>query len=476
MSFTDFLAAHLRRLAAYLIGPAADRPVAGWFTVGDLAMVLTPLALASMGHVALATYARWQRGAAVPAAGNTPATTRRHVVAAASRPLTALVWTYAVYFAAAPLAGRFKPGSEVASARAALDQALNVAAYLMLCWFAYRSTYVIEDRLRHWTSGTARRYDELLLPLLGSWLRIGVVAAGIIVFVTIQELPPRLDIIANRITSIVLIASMALLLLRSVAAGQRLILGRFDTSVADNLRARQVATQLHIILRLVYIMIGLFAVAAVLMLFPTVRHVGTSLLASAGIAGVIVGFAAQKILGNLFAGIQIAMSQTIRQDDVVVVEGEWGRIEEIALTYVVVHLWDDRRLVLPLSYFIEKPFQNWTRTTAALTGSITLWVDYEIDVAAARDALREIIESSALWDRRFWNLQVSDLSEKTVQLRVLASAADSGRSWDLRCEVREKFIAYLQRHHPASLPRSRTELVGTGTSMRETQRQPQESQ
>jgi len=129
-----------------------------------------------------------------------------------------------------------------------------------------------------------------------------------------------------------------------------------------------------------------------------------------------------------------------------------------------------------LSYFIEKPFQNWTRTTAALTGSITLWVDYEIDVAAARDALREIIESSALWDRRFWNLQVSDLSEKTVQLRVLASAADSGRSWDLRCEVREKFIAYLQRHHPASLPRSRTELVGTGTSMRETQRQPQESQ
>jgi small-conductance mechanosensitive channel len=175
---------------------------------------------------------------------------------------------------------------------------------------------------------------------------------------------------------------------------------------------------------------------------------------------VVVGFAAQKALGNLFAGLQLALTQTIRQDDVVVVEGEWGRVELITLTYVVVHIWDDRRLVLPLSYFIEKPFQNWTRSSSALTGSIFVWVDYRCDVAAARTALKGIIDGSALWDRRLWNLQVSELSENSMQLRVLATASDSSRSWDLRCEIREKLIAYLQSRQPDCLPRSRNETVG----------------
>lgn len=458
MTFTDFLAVHLRQLAAYLIGPAGDIPVAGSFTWGDVTMVLMALALAALVHLAVGAYARWQRRSVVAPTADTPtADTRRHVVSALSRPLTALIWIYALYLAFAPLLGRFNPRSGVAVARQALDEALNVAAYAVLCWFAYRSTYIVENRLRRWTATTAGRNDDLLLSLLGSGLRIGVLGAAVIVGMSLLPLPPRFDIMAERCTSIVLIVSMALMLWLTVATGQRLALGRFDIAVADNLRARRITTQLHIITRVVYIAIGLLAIAAILMLFPSVRHVGTSLLASAGIAGVIIGFAAQKILGNLFAGIQIALAQTIRQDDVVVVEGEWGRIEEITLSYVVVHIWDDRRLLLPLSYFIEKPFENWTRTTSALTGSVMVWVDYGIDVGDARNALREIIESSALWDRRFWNLQVSDMSEKTVQLRVLATSADSSRSWDLRCEIREKFIAYLQRRHPESLPRLRTE-------------------
>jgi small-conductance mechanosensitive channel len=205
-------------------------------------------------------------------------------------------------------------------------------------------------------------------------------------------------------------------------------------------------------------MIGICTVASILMLFQAVRHVGASLLASAGIAGIIAGVAAQKTLSNFFAGFQIALAQPIRQDDVVIVEGEWGRIEEITLTYVVVHIWDDRRMVLPLSYFIEKPFQNWTRVSAQLLGSVFVWVDYSFPVEEGRKALKEIIEPHPLWDKRFWNLQVSDATEKTMQLRVLATAADSSKAWDLRCAIREQFIAFIQKNHPQSLPRVRAEL------------------
>jgi small-conductance mechanosensitive channel len=193
------------------------------------------------------------------------------------------------------------------------------------------------------------------------------------------------------------------------------------------------------------------------MLFDEVRHLGASILASAGVVGVILGFAAQKTIANLFAGFQIALAQPIRLDDVVIVESEWGRVEEITLTYVVIHIWDDRRLIVPLSEFIEKPFENWTRVSAQLLGSVLLWVDYSLPLAETREAVRQIIEASPLWDRRFWNLQVSDSSERTMQIRVLCTAADSSKAWDLRCEVREKLISFIQKHHPQSLPRLRAD-------------------
>ena len=198
------------------------------------------------------------------------------------------------------------------------------------------------------------------------------------------------------------------------------------------------------------------------MLFEEVRQFGTSILASAGVLGIIIGFAAQKTISNLFAGFQIAMTQPIRLDDVVIVEGEWGRVEEITLTYVIIHIWDDRRLVVPLGYFIEKPFQNWTRASAQLLGSVFVWVDYTMPLDEIRKALKEIIEPNPLWDKRFWNLQVTDATEKTMQIRVLATAADSSKGWDLRCDIREKLIAYIQKHHPQSLPRVRAEFEGTG--------------
>ena len=190
------------------------------------------------------------------------------------------------------------------------------------------------------------------------------------------------------------------------------------------------------------------------------RQFGVSLIASAGAAGIIVGLAARPVLTNLIAGVQIAITQPIRIGDAVVVENEWGWIEEITGTYVVIQIWDWRRMIVPLSYFLQKPFQNWTRMSSELIGSVMFWVDHTTPVEAVRQKLSEIVEHSKLWDRRVVNLQVSDVSENTMQIRALASARNSQDVWDLRCEVREKLIAFLQESYPASLPKQRAELQG----------------
>jgi small-conductance mechanosensitive channel len=199
-------------------------------------------------------------------------------------------------------------------------------------------------------------------------------------------------------------------------------------------------------------------VAIMLMTFPAVQHIGVSLLASAGLAGLVVGVAARSTLASLIAGIQVALTQPIRLDDAVVVEGEWGWIEEIGTTYVVVRIWDLRRLVLPLTYFIEKPFQNWTRTTADLLGVVMLYADYRLPVEEARQELHRVLQSSDLWDKRAWALQVTDATEKTIQLRALMSASNGPRLFDLRCYVREMMIRYLESKHPESLPLIRQEI------------------
>ena len=191
---------------------------------------------------------------------------------------------------------------------------------------------------------------------------------------------------------------------------------------------------------------------------------GVSLFASAGAAGLIVGLAARPVLSNLLAGIQIAMTQPIRVEDVVIVEGEWGRIEAVTSTYVVIRIWDLRRLIVPLSYFIEKPFQNWTYQTADLIGSVFLHVDYTVPVDRVRQELNAIVKSSAKWDRKVAVLQVTDTPAGMVELRALVSARNSGDAWDLRCEVREKLIAFLQREYPDALPRQRVAVDGVAAA------------
>jgi small-conductance mechanosensitive channel len=201
----------------------------------------------------------------------------------------------------------------------------------------------------------------------------------------------------------------------------------------------------------------LIAVAVMLLTFPRVRALGASLLASAGIVALVAGIALRPAVANLIAGIQIAISRPIDLEDAVVVEGEWGHIEKITLTYVVVRLWDLRRLVLPISYFTDKPFQNWTRGSRDVVGSAFVHADYRVPVAAVRQELLRILQASERWDGKTWALHVTDTTERTVQLRASMSAADAEAVWELRCEVREKLVDYLQREHPSSLPRRRIE-------------------
>lgn len=318
---------------------------------------------------------------------------------------------------------------------------LNLGIFAVAVWFCFRFTRVLEARMSAWAAHTSGRLDDLLVPLLGRGLRVILPVLAIIFALPI--LPSAYAGIAAKVSSILLIVAIAVVLFQAARTAQEMLLLRFDITASNNLRARKLYTQVHVLGRVVCVAIGLFAVACILMLFQQVRHVGTSLLASAGIVGIIAGVAGQKTLANLIAGFQIALAQPIRLDHVVIVEGEWGRIEEITLSYVIVRICDDRRLVLPLTYFVERPFQNWTRNSAQLLGSVFFWVDYSFPLEEGRKALRRIIESSPLWDQRFWNLQVTDTSERTMQLRVLATSEDSSKSWDLRCEIREKFIAYM---------------------------------
>ncbi len=258
---------------------------------------------------------------------------------------------------------------------------------------------------------------------------------------------------------LVIIAAVGWLLVRIIGAAAEILSRRLNLDSPDNLRARRAQTQAMIAGRVSAVVIITITVAVMLTTFPQVRTLGASLLASAGIAGLVLGFAAQQALANLIAGVQIALAEPIRLDDVVVVEGEWGRIEEITFTYVVVRSWDQRRLVLPISYFTQTPFENWTRQRADLVGAVSLHVDYSAPLDELREELERTVTESPLWDGRTVGLQAVDAHERTIELRALVSGRSSGDVWDLRCAVRERLVGFLQRHHPGALPRVRAEVA-----------------
>jgi small-conductance mechanosensitive channel len=258
------------------------------------------------------------------------------------------------------------------------------------------------------------------------------------------------------------IVAFTLCLLRAIDVLADWVVARHPATAADNLAARRVLTQMRVVGRTVKTLVVLVGTALALLTFPAARKFGVSLLASAGVAGLIVGLAAKSVIGNLLAGLQIAFTQPIRLDDVLIVEGEWGHVEEITATYVVFRVWDDRRLIVPLQYFIEHPFQNWTRNDARLMGQVFLWLDYALDLETLRTESRRIIEAAAEYDRRYWDLHVVDTSERAMKIRIIFTVQNSDASWKLQCKVREGLIDYIRRNLPEALPRIRAE-VGPGT-------------
>lgn len=264
---------------------------------------------------------------------------------------------------------------------------------------------------------------------------------------------------AERWTALLLIGVVTWLLARAVHGVARGVIEANPLVGSDNLVARRIQTQTLVLSRVSQGLVVLIGVSLMLMTFPAVRQVGASLLASAGVVGIIAGFAARPVLGNLIAGLQIGLSQPIRIDDVVIVENEWGVIEEITGTYVVVRIWDQRRLIVPLQHWIEKPFQNWTRSTSELIGTVFLWVDYRMPLEPLREALQQACESSTHWDRRLALLQVTEAGERAMQLRCLVTAASAPAAWDLRCHVREQLIHFIQNEYPQFLPRQRADVA-----------------
>jgi small-conductance mechanosensitive channel len=267
----------------------------------------------------------------------------------------------------------------------------------------------------------------------------------------------------RHITGLLFIAVMTWLVVRCISGVADTILLLRPVTAADNLHARSIQTQTRVIARSLMFLAVLIGAALMLMTFPEVRTVGASLLASAGVAGIVAGVAARPVLSNLIAGLQIALSQPLRIDDVLIVEGEWGRVEEITGSYVVLALWDQRRLIIPLQWFIEHPFQNWTRSTSQLLGSIMLWVDYGTPLDPLRVELERICKNAPEWDGRLCILQAVDTSERALQIRALVSAADSSLAWDLRCRVREGLLQFLQSNYEQFLPKIRNVMNSTNS-------------
>jgi small-conductance mechanosensitive channel len=332
--------------------------------------------------------------------------------------------------------------------------AASALAALLVAFVAARIAVAVLRRV-------ARR-EPLAAPFVSAGATPGTLLAALLAAASVLQAAPATlyGIAALRHAGTLAVIGVATwLAMRLAAAIADAVALHFPVDVADNLHARRIRTQTRVLARTLATLLGAIGLAFALLTFPEVRSVGAGLLASAGVIGIVAGLAAKPIFGNLLAGLQIALTQPIRLDDVVIVEGEWGRIEEIGRTFVVVAIWDQRRLVVPLQYFIEKPFQNWTRSASELLGTAFLWVDYGMPLEPLRAELRRVCEAAPEWDRRVCLIQVTDTIERAMQLRVLVSAADAGRAWDLRCIVREALVAYLQRDWPQFLPRVRAEVA-----------------
>ena len=434
----------------------------GWIQVpaGAWGMAGVVLAAALAAHVVLDALARRYAGRMQRTPAAAPGDEGlRHWVArgifASLRPLAVLFWVLALHVALAGIVAAAHGGAYVDRAMPVLDWVRGVGVIACVVWLLARLGHVIEDAIAALATRSETAWDDLFAPLFGRAIRRLMPLIALILASPALAVSADLEIVFRNAISFILIGGVAFVLLELLNAAEAAMLKQYRLDVADNLEARKIHTQVRVLKRAAVVIVGIVTLASVLMIFEPVRQLGTSILASAGIAGIIVGLAAQRSIATLLAGFQIAITQPIRIDDVVIVEGEWGQVEDITLTYVVVRIWDLRRLVVPITYFIERPFQNWTRRSADILGSVFLQVDYTVPVQEIREELDRILKASSRWDGKVNVLQVTEVRERTLELRALASAKDASLAWDLRCEVREKLIDFIRERHPGCLPQVR---------------------
>lgn len=331
---------------------------------------------------------------------------------------------------------------------------LGVGAVLIALIVKFILTKIFRFFARYW----ATFQIQSILKHLGTPIGFFIAFSLLSVAVSYMQLETLTRARLHKLLEVLLTINFSVILIGIIKFLQDLFYHKYDLHKVDNLKERKIKTQFQFIRKFLVVVIILVTIAAVLLSFESMRKIGAGLLTGVGIGGIIIGFAAQKSLGNLLAGFQIAFTQPIRIDDVLVVEEEFGNVEEITLTYVVLKIWDQRRLILPITYFIEKPFQNWTRVSADLLGSVFLYVDYNLPIQPLRDELTRLLSSHPLWDKRVNAVHVTDNKELTVEVRFLMSANNSGHIFDLRCYVRENMIAFIRANYPNSLPKTRVEL------------------
>lgn len=347
---------------------------------------------------------------------------------------------------------------ESANLKLVISIAIFGLVYLIL-FFIIRFVF---RRLKFWAEKTPGHFDDYIIEIF--WLpTLWLIFWGLFkVFSTISLENYTISGYVSHINNILIIISVAWLLIKSTKALFYYLEKKLDLSRSNNLQERKNLTQLKVFHNISNSIIIILAIAFSLMTFTQARTIGVSLLTSAGIVGILIGFAAQKSLGMYLAGIQLAFTQPIRLDDVVIVEGEWGRIEEITLTYVVVKIWDERRLILPVNYFLEKPFQNWTQTESKIMGSVFLYLDYAFPVQVIREILPDMVKDNPDWDGRVCNVQVTNTTERHKEIRVLLSSSDASANWDLRVDIREKLIDYINEHYPNMFSQIRIQEMNKG--------------
>jgi small-conductance mechanosensitive channel len=453
--------------------------VSSWWEKLGVGLGASPVAAAAAGLAVMALahlFLRWwitrraRRADAAVGESQSDLRLRRWVTRGLAELLPALallIWIQGLYVTLGPLIRGAGPATLADPALVVLTWAYRLSVVGGIVWLLVRIGRLSEAFLVSLSARTDFSWDDVLLPLAGKTVRRALPLLALILGVPALLLSPALSEIVGNATSLLLIGVVASILFEAVNAAAAFVLGQHRLDVSDNLQARSIYTQVVVLKKVVVTIIAIFTLASMLMVFDSVRQFGASILASAGLAGIVIGFAAQRSIATLLAGFQIALTQPIRVDDVVIVEHEWGRIEDITLTYVVVRLWDLRRLVVPITYFIEQPFQNWTRSSAEILGTVFLYVDYGVPLDALRAELTRLLQASRYWDGKVNLLQVTDAKEHTLEIRALASAADASLAWDLRCEIRERLIAFIQQTYPESLPRLRASLDTTGVIARE---------